>query len=153
MLVAVVAMTASSGSISAVASGNNPSANGHGNLTTNDELRTFSFHARTRNDGTVTGSATLHNRDQDVFLKLDINCLTVVGNTASVSGVISRHSNPSFIGRTGIFQVVDNGEGSGNPSDQMSLVFIFGAGSPVDCNTGFILPQNTVEGGNVQVKP
>jgi len=153
MLAMIVVFTASSASISAVAVGNNPSANGHGNITVNDTLRTFSFQAMTRKDGTVTGSATLHNRNSDTFIKLDINCLRVVENTAYLSGIITKSSNPSFEGRLGLFQVVDNGEGANDPPDQISLVFIYPESTLFNCNSFDDFPLNTIEGGNVQVNP
>jgi len=139
---------------SAVASGNNPSANGHGNLTISGELRTFSFHALTRRDGTVKGSVTLHNRALDIFDRYDIDCLNVVGNTATLSGIITKSTDTDLIGSRAIFRVVDNGEGSTNARDQISLVAVLPAGSTIDCDTaGLVLPTLPIEGGNVQVTP
>src|SRR5687768_5433806 len=135
MVAAFAAITASSHPTSTVALGNKPSANGHGNLTISGELRTFSFHAMTSNDGTVKGNSALHNRDLDVFSKMDINCLSVAGNTASMSGPITHHSDSYLVGRTGVFQVVDNGEGSNGAPDEISLVFVLPVNSTSDCNT------------------
>jgi hypothetical protein len=156
LLVLIAVIFTPTDSTSAVAAGNTPSASGHGNIRINDgELRTFSFHAMTRKDGTVTGNTTLHNRDQDVFVKLDIDCLRVVGNTAYVSGVITQHSNPDFLGFKGRFRVVDNGEGANNPPDLMSLVANSPPTSTSDCNSpsNAFPALNDIEGGNVQVKP
>jgi hypothetical protein len=152
LLVLLVASVAAI-STSVGAFNNRPSANGHGNLDQAGDLRTFSFQAQTRNDGSVVGGATLHNRQADAFLKLDINCLRVNGNGATVSGVISQHSDPNFIGLKGIFQVVDRGEGAKAQPDLMSLVFILAANNPTDCNSNVSLPLNVIEGGNIQVKP
>jgi hypothetical protein len=133
--------------------GNTPSANGHGNLTVGGELRTFSFHANTRKDGTVKGSATLHNRASDVFIHADIDCLSVVGNIATMSGTITNSSDPAFEGRRGLFQVQDNGEGGNTTPDQISLLVIFPANSTIDCNSNFTFSRAPIEGGNIQVKP
>lgn len=153
LLAVVAAGVVSTRSTSVFAAGNSPSANGHGNLTVGGELRTFSFHAMTRKDGTVTGSATLHNRNSDVFIHMDINCLRVVGNTAFMSGPITNSSNPAFEGRTGLFQARDNGEGSNAAPDQLSLLAVLVGNTTIDCNTNFAPLLNPIEGGNIQVKP
>lgn len=135
------------------AGGNRPSANGHGNITLLGELRTFSFTANTRNDGSVTGSVQLQARQADNTIHADINCLKVSGNTAVMSGPILRSADPAFDGYTGIFRVQDNGEGFNASADLMSLYFLFPPGSPANCNNIGALPMTAIEGGNLQVKP
>lgn len=130
------------------------SATGSGSLTINGERRTFAFNAIGRGGTTATGQAQLNNRDQGVKLHLDINCINVLGSMATVSGVV-KHSNDTTVrpGWISVFRVVDNGEGSLNPPDQMSLVFSWPPGTPVNCTTNLALPMQPIEGGNIQVRP
>jgi hypothetical protein len=134
-----------------------PAANGHGNLTTsNGELRTFSFNAVQKKDGTVIGNATLQNRGLDSFLKIDINCLMVTGNIATMSGVVTHSDDPrgDFKGLPAIFRVVDNGEGANSPPDLISGVVVLGdEDALITCRDPFPLPLRTIEAGNIQVKP
>lgn len=134
-----------------------PAANGHGNTTAvNDELRTFSFHAIQKKDGTVTGNMTLHNRGLDSFLKVDINCLLVTGNIATMSGVVTHSDDPrgDFEGLPAIFRVVDNGEGENSPPDLISGVVVLGdEDSLITCKDPFPLTLRLIEAGNIQVKP
>jgi hypothetical protein len=101
-----------------------PSANGSGHIIVNGELRTFSFAARQESDGLVVGTAEINNRAIGEMFQLDLDCLKIVGNMAVVSGVFSRHTDPNAIGLTGIFGVIDAGEGSGDV-DAVSQVFFF----------------------------
>ena len=135
-----------------VRSGNGPSANGQGFFTgSGGGLRTFSFNAVTKNDGSVTGQANLHNRDEGNIYKVQINCLQVIGNRASVSGVIKSSTVPGLEGQNAVFVVIDNGEGFGNFPDQISRLLI--TDEEVDCRTEIPFRMFNIEGGNVQVKP
>ncbi len=132
-----------------------PSASGQGSLTltnsTEDQQRRFSFHANTMPDGSVQGSAVITYTGGVLKAKLDINCLTVTGNQAEMSGIITDHTNPAFIGRGFYFRVVDNGEGANATEDQMTLVFVnLAPGFPCVGGHGALRP---IEGGNIQVKP
>ncbi|SRR5712692_2015404 len=131
-----------------------PSANGHGNLIIAGELRTFSFTAVTQKGG-VTGESQLDNRAQGVKLHLAIDCLAVSGNVARVSGIVTKVTGPTAVqvGWKSIFHVKDNGEGSNDPPDAISLVFSFPPSVNVDCTTPFVLPMLTIDDGNIQVKP
>jgi len=151
LTVLIAALFAPSLSTSALAVFNGPSSNGHGNITVNGELRTFSFHANTLKNGEVRGSLTLHNRVNDTFIRADIDCLRVIGNTAHMSGVITRSSEPAFEGLRAFFRVQDNGEGANSPPDGLSFLNV-GPNVP-DCNSAFSPPFQVIEGGNIQVKP
>ena len=128
-------------------------ANGQGFLNEPGGLRTFSFNAVTKKDGSVTGQANLHSRRSDFTAKLDVNCLNIVGNTATVSGVVKNSSNPDAIGLVALFRVTDNGEGQGNTSDQISGLYFDAADSGTNCYYPDFLLQVPIEGGNIQVKP
>jgi hypothetical protein len=132
-----------------------PSASGHGNLTVVGELRTFSFNAITQHDGSVSGEAQLNNRSSGQKIHMAINCLSVVGNTAVASGVVTISDPTGLEGFTGVFAVQDNGEGKNSPGDRISLVFLFSPPTTVDCTTFTFadFPTSPIEGGNIQVKP
>lgn len=137
------------------AAGNRPSANGQGSLRINDELRTFSFHASTDKDGNVTGSAEVHNRELDIRSHIEINCLEVSGNIATMSGVVTNSSDPNVEGSPSVFRVRDNGEGAKAAPDQISLVSFNPNPNapPIDCHASFNFALQNIEGGNIQVKP
>ena len=133
--------------------GNRPSASGHGNLTLLDgTLRTFSFHASTDRNGNVSGSVNLHNRSLDVHTKASINCLSVTGNIATMSGTITNGSNA---GSPAIVRVIDNGEGSNAPEDRISLLSVNTTPNapPFNCTAILSFATFNIEGGNVQVRP
>jgi len=159
LLIALIAAMVAFGSRSSLlvgAQNSGPSANGHGNTTVNGELRTFSFNAIQKKDGTVTGNMTLHNRGLDSFIKVDVNCLLVVGNIATMSGVVTHSDDPrgSFEGLNAIFRVVDNGEGENSPPDLISGVVVLGdEDSLITCRDPFPLQLRLIEAGNIQVKP
>ncbi len=133
------------------AASNRPSANGHGNLTVGGELRTFSFHANTAKNGTVSGSATVNNRSADIATQISIDCLSVVGNMATMTGRITRSTGGPVVGSPVFFRVIDNGEGSNATEDQISLVAV--TGPTIDCTSSLNLAVFPIEGGNIQVKP
>src|SRR5437762_10959481 len=41
--------------------------------------------------------------------QIAINCVNVVGNTATLSGIVTHSNKKSLIGQEGVFQIVDNG--------------------------------------------
>ena len=139
------------------------SANGHGPvLLHNTEGKTvrrqFSFSARITSDGSVQGSAILHNPsfDPKYSAQFDITCLKVVGNRASFGGSIRKTTDPVFNDEfdAAFFTVFDNGEpGAGN--DTISEVFFDNVVEPSTCQ--FIgaddFPQIPIESGNVKVNP
>ncbi|MCA1626058.1 MAG: hypothetical protein LC768_16415 [Acidobacteria bacterium] len=152
-LVVFGAAMASNYSVSAGAGNSGSSASGHGNYTENDgELRTFSFHARTK-DGVTKGSFVVNNRSNGHFLKGNIDCLNIVGNTATMSGTITSSSVEDLVpvGTKTRFGVVDNGEGTEALPDRMSRFSNF---SQTTCDVSPITFHSLiVEGGNIQVKP
>ena len=131
------------------------SATGSGQFHVGTDLRTFAFTARQYADGTAAGQAQLKNRSSNnTPIHMSLDCLRVLGNTATMSGVVTSIGSPSppffVVGSHVRFTVVDNGEGQA-PPDLISLVFFYGTTSPVSCNNGSEVPNNQVEHGNVQV--
>ena len=140
-----------------------PSASGHGTILLQDTegrtvRRQFSFSARQLPDGTVQGTAVLHNPsfDPKYDAQFDITCLQIVGNRASFGGSVRKSSDPVFNDEfdAAFFTVFDNGEpGVGN--DTISEVFFDNVVEPSACQ--FIgaddFPQIPIESGNVKVRP
>ena len=76
---------------------------------------TFVFNAVKKSDGTVQGHLVYQVRALPVTIMMELACLVVEGNVATMSGVFTKVSEefPGFIfvGQEGSFQVVDNGQG------------------------------------------
>ncbi|WP_138429051.1 hypothetical protein [Fodinibius saliphilus] len=124
-------------------------ATGSGHFDIADELRNFAFTAKAY-DGGAKGQWQLTNRFLDVTTHGVVKCLSVVGNTAWVGGMITSSSNGIFEGLETGFRVVDNGNGGSGTPDQISLVFI-GIDAEAFCNNMPAVGLNTVENGNVNV--
>ena len=162
MFVIAIVLSGLVQSTSAVAPAS-PSANGHGTiLLQNTDGRTvrrqFSFSARVNADGTVQGTAILHNPsfDPKYSTQINITCLQIVGNRATFGGSIRKTTDPVFNDEfdAAFWTVFDNGEpGGGN--DTISEIFFDNVVEPSACQ--FIgaddFPQIPIEGGNVQVRP
>jgi hypothetical protein len=161
LLVAALAVTNKLRSTMAAAA--QPSASGHGTVLLQDTegrtvRRQFSFSARIMADGTVKGSAVLHNPsfDPKYDAQFNITCLQIVGNRASFGGSIRKTSDPVFNDEfdAAFFTVFDNGEPGAN-NDTISEVFFDNVVEPSTCQ--FIgaddFPQIPIESGNVTVKP
>ena len=160
LLITAVATTALLRTTGAAAAG--PSASGHGTILLQDTegrtvRRQFSFSARQMRDGTVQGTAILHNPsfDPKYDAQFDITCLQVVGNRASFGGSVRKSSDPVFNDEfdAAFFTVFDNGQpGGGN--DTISEVFFDNVVEPSACQ--FIgaddFPQIPIESGNVLVR-
>jgi hypothetical protein len=160
LITALVGTTIMLRSTSAAAA--KPSASGHGTiLLQNTEGKTvrrqFSFSARVNSDGTVQGTAIIHNPsfDPKYNAQFDITCLQIVGNRASFGGSVRKTTDPVFNDEfdAAFFTVFDNGEGAGN--DTISEIFFDNVVEPSACQ--FIgaddFPQIPIESGSVQVRP
>lgn len=138
------------------------SSSGHGTILLQDTdgktvRRQFSFSARVMPDGSVQGTAVLHNPSFDPKYSnlINITCLQVVGNRASFGGSIKKTSDPVFNDEfdAAFWTVFDNGE-PGDGNDTISEMFFDNVVEPSACQ--FIgaddFPQIPIEGGNVQVR-
>jgi hypothetical protein len=127
------------------------SGSGHIQFASNQEFITFN--AVQSSDGTASGTATVHDISAGVTVQIAVDCLNVVGNTATISGIVTRSSDPSRVpvGDEGIFQVVDGGEGNGSV-DLMSLANFFAVGTGTDCNAPGEFDLVPVQQGNIQVR-
>jgi len=140
------------------------SANGQGTL--DDNQRHFSFSAKLAADGSVSGHLTLTNKNFSgdsghgpYKLQGDISCMTVTGNVATFGGTV-RRTNDSNLVDAFYFRVADFGEPGGG-KDQISRVAFFDddpstTGDPALClnpDTASYTPLETIESGNIQVRP
>jgi len=126
------------------------SAEGHGILNGNGYKRQFTFHANTMPDGSVEGNGYLSGLYNTKF---SIDCMIIDGNTATMSGYITK-DEPAYIGSPIWFKVVDNGEGNNSNPDEMSLMWYWGPESPnsKDCNSFVSDEIYAIDSGNIQVK-
>jgi hypothetical protein len=133
------------------------SATGSGQIHVSGDLRTFTFNAKTDSSGVTTGQTEGFNRNSGTKWHGTINCLSIVGNVATMSGTVtdvSPATPPYFVvGSPILFQVIDNGEGSNAIPDLISLTFFYGTPPAPACNApGLgIFATIPVEHGNVQV--
>ena len=161
LLIAAMAATAMLRPTSAAAP--RPSASGHGTVLLQDTQgrtvrRQFSFSARQNSDGSVQGTAIIHNPsfDPKYDAQFNITCLQVVGNRASFGGSVRKTSDPVFNDEfdAAFFTVFDNGE-PGAGKDTISEIFFDNVVEPSACQ--FIgaddFPQIPIENGQVQVRP
>lgn len=112
------------------------SVNGGGSTAELGALSTFVFNAVTNSQGT-SGQLVYNVRGADIRIHMDIDCLNINGNRATMSGVLSSVSGTDipafiFVGQRASFTVEDNGNG-GN-GDKISDLLIFGAAS---CNNNW----------------
>jgi hypothetical protein len=132
------------------------SATGSGQFQVSGDLRTFTFNANTDSSGVTTGQTQGNNRNAGVKWHGTLTCLNVVGNVATMSGVVTDITpglgDPFLAGNFIQFQVIDMGEGNNAPPDLISLTLFFPVGSS---DPGCTVPQITatipILHGNVQV--
>jgi hypothetical protein len=127
-----------------------PKATGSGHLYVLGTQRTFSFTARELADGTVRGQAQLVLHESGALQHIELDCLVVDGNKATMSGFIKRTNVEAFEGASVWFEVFDHGEGGSANPDEITLMLV---GGDDDCHTTGILDDFIYDiiGGNVQV--
>ena len=120
------------------------------------ELFVLTFNAEKRADGTVTGYAHVDRKDLDLSFDVDVTCLSVVGNTAWIGGIIRNPRNDLVVdGSVSYFYVIDNGEGEADPVDRASAIRLNDrAGEDIRFCTDrpLLLPRADIAHGNVQVR-
>lgn len=124
------------------AGGNVASANGSGH---NGSL-TLSFGAFDHGEGNFTGQATFIDDAAKTKVTIDVEGLSVSGNTATVGGTVLKSNDLCFApGSRVTFDVVDNGEGVGAIPDAFTSPY------PGGCATmgGGLVPSDS---GNIQVR-
>ena len=137
-------------------SGNGPLAVGQGIYYNQGLQRHFRFHAITLPNGSVQGSGEITSaQPQGHTVKFDIDCLTVSGNTAVMSGVATESTfSLCPAGTPVVFRVVDNGEGGSDPDQMTGLYLPIDPGwNDWDCNNFPVQDMFDIEHGNIQVMP
>ncbi len=137
-----------------LAKGSGPSATGQGRIVGTD--RVFAFNATTRPNGTVQGQGTLNRTDSGTRFQFTIDCLSVNGNVATMSGTITAsNAFPNSIGSPCWFRVKDNGEGANAPPDEITFLTFCPTGPvgcPIQsCSSDQGLPLLPIQAGNIQV--
>jgi hypothetical protein len=90
------------------------STKGHGTFTTGGSAVTrFVFHAMVKANGSISGRARFFDNGS-LDLDIEVDCLTVSGNTAIVGGTDAADGTTTYA-----FKVTDNGGGS--PADRITL--------------------------------
>ena len=110
----------------------------------------FSLSAVEHANGAVTGEWTDQFGQKDGGIHVQINCLSVAGNTAWVSGIITS-GNVSGVDVSGlpvITEVQDNGTSANDPPDKISFSFI---GNATPCTAQPALPLFDMSSGQVTV--
>ena len=81
----------------------------------------------------TSGRATFEDKAAggNVNGQIDINCVTIVGNTATLSGIVTHSNDKTLIGREAVFQIMDNGDGTA--PDFASLINFHDVGTGADC--------------------
>lgn len=64
--------------------------------------------------------------------QINVNCVKIAGNTATVSGTVTHSNNKSLIGQEAVFQIVDNGK----RTDFASIINFHVVGTSTDCTAG-----------------
>jgi hypothetical protein len=118
-------------------------------------LRTFAFTAKMKADGadgTIQGQFQFEDHLTGVKEHGTVTCLVVDGKNAWIGGIVT-NSNIPLNATARIWRVVDNGEGSTFPPDEISLLDL-PALPPGDqgCQARPDLPTHSVDEGNIQVK-
>jgi len=108
------------------------SVNGSGTITFGSSVE----HITVRASG---GSGRANFQDKaaggNVNGQIKINCVNIVGSTATLSGLVTHSNKKSMIGQEGVFRIVDNGSKKSTP-DMASLINFHQPGTSTDCNAG-----------------
>ena len=110
----------------------------------------FSLIAIQYSDGSVKGEWTDQFGQGQGGVHVDVNCLSVVGNQAWVSGIIQSGNGPAaaFVGLPAVTRVADLGKSANDPPDLISFTFV---GLAVPCTAQPNLPLLPMTGGQVTV--
>ena len=111
------------------------SVNGSGTVTFGSSVEHISVNA-TAVATPQAGSGRVTFEDKaaggNVNGQINVNCVRIVGNTATVSGIVTHSNDKSMIGKEGVFQVVDNGK----KTDLASIINFHDPGAGTDCTAG-----------------
>jgi hypothetical protein len=110
----------------------------------------FSLIALEKGNGTMTGQWTDQFGQGEGGVHVDVDCVSVAGNTAWISGVVTHSTVEAFpAGSFAITEVQDNGTSENEPPDAISFTFILPFS--VSCQLRPALPLFPLQGGEVKV--
>jgi hypothetical protein len=122
-------------------------------VTVDGALRSVEFTAQRDTANNTRGQGHLFNHVTGTKIHFTIDCLSVAGNVATISGAITHSDNDVVPETTPVWlRVVDNGEGKKTPRDVVSPLVAFPAGPSVPCTSPVLDANIPIEGGNVQVR-
>jgi hypothetical protein len=119
----------SNGDPSLDASAAGPSVTGGGTITFGESVEHVSVNVRGQ-----SGLAVFHDKAAggNFSGQIEINCVRIVENEATLSGIVTHSNEPSLEGLEALFQLRDNGEGASGP-DFMSPVLFHEVGIGPNC--------------------
>jgi hypothetical protein len=121
-------------------------------MTTGGQERSIELTAQRDTANNSSGQGELFNHVTGTKLHFTVDCLSVSGNVATVSGVFTHSDNDVFPEGTPFWvRVVDNGEGKKSPRDLVSPLVAFPGGGGVACTSALLDANIPIEGGNIQV--
>jgi hypothetical protein len=133
------------------------SATGGAHRLSGGEMFILAFTANTHADGSTTGRYHVDLQSIGATFDVDVTCLSVVGNRAWIAGIIERSDHPLVReGTVSYFYAIDNGEGTGDPTDIISAIRIndLGGQDLVFCAERPLgLSSRPIDFGNIQVRP
>lgn len=124
------------------------SANGDFGFSSAGKSMQLRFDARRHSNGKIGGeivlAGTVDLADQDVdgdntpspgssvsvSMKVDVDCLNVSGNRATLTGIVTESSVNAYVGRRALLAVEDNGEGSKTADPDRFTWGLYGSNAP-----------------------
>jgi hypothetical protein len=110
---------------------------GGGTVTFGRTIEDILFYARRTdvvgNPFAARGDAYFNDRTARVHGHIKVNCLSVTGNIATISGIVTESNDPTIRGWEALFQVQDNDPPAGRPADFSSIVNLHEVGIGPDC--------------------
>ena len=125
------------------------SATGSGHFVFASTQESISFNAAEGVANAGTGQAEVNDITAGVHAHIDVNCVNVVGNVATISGIVTKSSDPTLLGFEGVFQVVDGGS---TGDDLISLVNFHEVGTGSDCRFPGEFDLVPVQHGEIHVR-
>jgi len=139
------------------AQNNGSMANGRIDYTSAGSPASIQFRAHQHDSAPVDGDIRFDGMVEispgvfmNVSLTVTLDCLTIAGNRAALSGLITSSSEPSLVGQRSLLAVEDNGQGNNAPPDRFAWFPI----SADDCSSFPLATAalQNVPSGHVHVK-
>jgi hypothetical protein len=119
---------------------------------TDSGFRAFTFTAQKSDDGSTAGEMQLVNLFTGNVVHARLDCLNIVGSTATLSGTVTYSNDPIFETFSAVvFSVTDNGEGTNALPDTISFADFDVPSPEFTCMTAFLPPNLPIIAGNVRV--